>query len=61
MEKANCDNPNAFWGFIKSLRKNKKSGIPNEVYVGDTTETTCDLQEVLARMGVGLWITADTA
>ena len=47
LDKANVDDPTAFWEFVKALRSNKKSKIPNEVYTDDGVTTTDDPQHVL--------------
>ncbi len=47
LDKANVDDPNAFWEFIKALRGKKKSKLPDEVYLNDDVTTTTDPQVVL--------------
>ena len=49
MEKASTDDPNTFWGFIKSLRSNKKAKMPQQDYIDGTDEITSHLGDVLVR------------
>ena len=49
LESVNDTDPNAFWDFVKNLRRGKRKNIPNEVYEEDGVTVTNDLQEVLNR------------
>ncbi len=49
LEKANIDDHQAFWQFIKGLRKSKKSTIPMDTYMDDDVTLTNDPEQVLNR------------
>ena len=49
LEAVNDSDPNAFWDFVKNLRRGKRKEIPKEVYEEDGVTVTDNLQQVLNR------------
>ncbi len=49
LEKANMDDPKAFWEHIKLMRHSKKSTIPAEVYEEDGVSVTTDPGKIVDR------------
>ena len=47
LEEANTSDLNAFWQFIKGLRKGKKHNIPQEVYMDDGVTVTSNVGKII--------------